>query len=139
MNPIEVVFWNVLFWALYLPIAVIAMLVGAKGHPIGILACGLGWSTLLTLFLAFQNDLLFRRRIKESPAKPEPTIVEPEAPEVKDEKMEVEDSKDKDVGEEVPNTKAEVEFSEGPEPRMQSDVGLDDFDADDDDSFSKCD
>jgi len=150
MNPLEVVFWNVLFWALYLPIAVILLLLGAQGHPFGVVACGLMGSVILSVFLAFQDDLLFesytpvRVTIKEESAKPEPKIRERAAPEVKDEKMEVKSPKDEpaEAVEGVqPDDKEEIEFAVGeePEPRMRTDVSLNEFDADDDDSFSKCD
>jgi len=143
MNLLEIAFWNVLFWALYLPIAVIMLLLGAQSHPLGIVFCGLFGTAVLSVFLGFQDDLLFESytpvQVTITEAKSEPkesetkkpkeeeAKEEPKAPEGQDEEVEVKSPEVEPVetdAEVESDESEEVEFADGeePEPRLRTDV-----------------
>lgn len=161
MNLLEIAFWNVLFWALYLPIAVIILLLGAQGHPLGVVSCGFFGTAILSIFLGFQDDLLFESytpvQVTITEAKPEPKeskseskepkgekMGEPQVPEGQDEEVEVKSPEVEpvEIDAEVESDESEdVEFADGeePEPRLRTDVVVEQLAVDDDDAFSVCD
>ena len=59
MKLIEMYFWNALYWALYLPSSLIIHLITGQGDILGILIVGLLLTGIFTLILLFQEGVLW--------------------------------------------------------------------------------
>jgi len=59
MRLIEIIFWVCLYWAFYLPCAILLHLITEEGDPIGILLVGAIITLVLLIYLLFQDECLF--------------------------------------------------------------------------------
>jgi len=155
MRPIEIYVWNALYWAAYLPISLTVYVVTEQGDVLGILLVGFIMTLLLTAILLFQEGILWEDEfepaiiIEEPDEEPKPEQViettpkevvkpkrkytrKPKPEQVKQETLEVKPNEKK---ENQTNNAAPVVGVE-PEPKMRTDVNLDELDTDDDDTAS---
>ena len=171
MRLAEVCLWDTLYVSLYTPLAIVATVIaGAELNPIALLIAGTMCCSILTVYLCFQGDLLFRRipRMMDAPTEtkqeqpgrlvdmaattnpmPCPEQVKPKKrrrrrkAEIVAAELEQQLEVQANVKEKPQKTKPAKTFDilagVEPEPKMRTDVDLDELDADDDDPFSKCD
>ncbi len=120
MKLVEIYVWNALYWAMYLPISIIIHLITEQGDILGILLIGAIMTTILTVYLAFSEGVLFDEEM-------EPAIIvyqDEQAPEPAPE----EDEKPTEVKQ---NEKQQIDLEL--EPKMDTDVDLGQLYAADDD------
>lgn len=104
MRLLEICFWNVMYWALYLPCSIILNIITEKGDLVAIVLIGVIITAVMTIWLSFSDGVLLEEEMK-------PVIIENEPVEVEyEEPIDLE-----------------------PEPKMRTDVDLGQLDADDDD------
>ncbi len=108
MRPLELYFWNALFWVAYLPLSLVLKIVTNKGDILGILLIGVFFTVVLTMIFSFQGNILFQPRMVVASTtsvrqprmiteKPTPTIELPELeePDLVIEPYELESPKEK--------------------------------------------
>ncbi len=130
MKLLEIYFWNAVFWAFYLPISILLYLITEQGDILGILIIGFGYTIILTIYLANQDDILFDDW--------EPAIVLDKTtvpklvktPEVKTHAKKEEKPRTK------PRTSARPSVGLEPWPKIRTDVDLRKLNASDDDILS---
>jgi len=119
MKLTEIIVWDALYWALYLPCSIVLYAITGQGDVFGILVIGALLTLILSVFLATQDGLLFDDW--------EPAIVLTKT------KVEVyqHEQKETEKSEPEPSTRPSVGFEPGIKLRTDVDLGL--LDADDDD------
>ena len=147
MRPIEIVFWDVLYTALYMPMAVVIDIAQGQGHIIGFMLIGLAFTAVLTIYLVFQEGALLDDidfpvvSISNVGA----VTTEIQAPKKKRgrPRKQKEDQIPKQEVEVQPNveetkerTKDSIAIGTEPEPKMWTDVDLGKLDAANDDLLS---
>lgn len=174
MKLIELYFWNSLYWALYLPLSLLILLLTGQGDVLGIIIVGSLMTAILSLILVFQEGVLLddfepalvmladeplqettdveisnlEKTVKQNsvqqsaePSPKEKIESKPKRKYVRKQLVESVSAENKPL-EVQPNEKEEQKTkpveSVGmePEPKMRTDVDLEQLDAPDDDNVS---
>ncbi|MBI4448795.1 hypothetical protein HY641_02085 [Candidatus Woesearchaeota archaeon] len=164
MDPVEIAFWSVLYWALYLPSSIALQIATGEGSILGVLLIGTFFTAMLLIILVFQDDILldmWNPVLMAKPSVPSSSQVEPspkkkvakrgrppkkKAPTEgeqkgvidaeKNKQMEVSTNVKKEEANNDPADAPDLMVGMEPEPKMRTDVDLGQLDADDDDLLS---
>jgi hypothetical protein len=126
MKLIEIFVWDALYWALYLPCSIVLYAITGQGDILGILIIGAVLTTVLSVFLATQDGLIFDDW--------EPAIVL--SPIKKQVEVTTYDKKQEEKPQPEPASSARLPVGFEPGAKMRTDVDLGSLDADDDDTLS---